>query len=302
MKPVQFGDIVRGDRPVAVPGAYQAFGQNNTGAEIPAGAVCYRGGWNNEATPGSVRGPSLFLASNAAGPQGDGVAFEAIPDGAWGYVMGCHEMEVPGFDTSAATIGDPVYLGVNGAITLTAPSATGTRAQRVGSVTLISATKGRVMFDMASTRDLGTAPGDAQIKQRLVTLTNAQVKALRATPQTLVPAPGAGKVLVLHALVLELDYGGTAYTIAGAGDDLKVKYTDGSGAAVTDTIDTASFLDATADTLTNGRPCADAKVAAASSINKALVLHNIGGAEYGGGHAATVLRATTWYSILSVGF
>lgn len=302
MQPTRVGDIVRGSRPVAVPGAFQAFGQNNTGAEIPAGAICYRGGWNNEDSPGGVRGPSLFLASNTTGPQGDGVAYEAIPDGDWGYVMGYHEMEVPGFDTSGAAIGDPVYLGVDGAITLTAPSTTGTRSQRVGSVTLISVTKGRVVFDMASSRDLGTPPGDAQIRQRLVTLTNAQVKALRATPQTLVPAPGAGKVLVLHTLVLELDYGGTAYTIAGAGDDLKAKYNDGSGVAVTDTIDTASFLDATADTVTNGRPCADAKVAASASVNKALVLHNIGGAEYGGGHADSVLRVTTWYSVLSVGF
>ena len=49
----------------------------------------------------------------------------------------------------------------------------------------------------------------------ITTLTAAQVLALNATPIQLLPAPGANLVIVLRAVLLELLYGGTAYTNAG---------------------------------------------------------------------------------------
>ena len=49
----------------------------------------------------------------------------------------------------------------------------------------------------------------------ITTLTAAQVLALNATPIQLLPAPGANLVIVLRAVLLELLYGGTAYTNGG---------------------------------------------------------------------------------------
>ena len=78
----------------------------------------------------------------------------------------------------------------------------------------------------------------------------AEILALFATPKTLVAAPGAGKVLEFISLLLAYDWGTVAYTIGTAGN-LQVKYTDGSGVAVSTTRAATGFLDAVADTLSS---------------------------------------------------
>lgn len=116
------------------------------------------------------------------------------------------------------------------------------------------------------------------------TLTNAQIKALRATPITLVPAPGANKMLELVSLVLELKAGTNALTESTA--NLAVKYTNGSGAQVSQTIESTGFIDQTVDTTTLGLPKIDPIAASSASLNKALVLHNLGAGEIAGNAAA----------------
>lgn len=117
-----------------------------------------------------------------------------------------------------------------------------------------------------------------------VTLTSTQVKALRATPQTLVAAPGAGATIKFMGAVLKLDYGGSnAFTESA--DNLAIKYTNGSGVAVSGTIESTNFIDATADTYTNAEPASDAIVAATGAENQALVLHNTGDGEIAGNAA-----------------
>ena len=77
-------------------------------------------------------------------------------------------------------------------------------------------------------------------------LTSAQILALNATPITLIAAPGAGKAIVVDHAEFFLDYNSTGYTV-GAGEDLVLRYTDGSGALVTLPVDGDDFLDLTAD-------------------------------------------------------
>lgn len=79
-----------------------------------------------------------------------------------------------------------------------------------------------------------------------VTVSSAELLALNATPKTLVAAPGAGQALIFESAIMFLSYAGTAYAGIAAGEDLSVKYTDGSGAAVAG-CETTGFLDATAD-------------------------------------------------------
>jgi len=131
-----------------------------------------------------------------------------------------------------------------------------------------------------------------------VSLTNAQMLALRATPISLVAAPGAGKLLEFISAQLFFDYTG-AYTETA--DNMAVKFTDGSGAAVSQTIEATGFVDATADTVTNGLAKIDAIVAATSAANQALVLHNTGSGEYGGGNAANAVRVKVAYRVHSTG-
>jgi energy-converting hydrogenase Eha subunit E len=81
-----------------------------------------------------------------------------------------------------------------------------------------------------------------------VEISAAEILDLFAAPKELVAAPGAGKVLEFISLLLAYDWGTVAYTIGTAGN-LQVKYTDGSGVAVSTTRAATGFLDAVADAL-----------------------------------------------------
>ena len=74
----------------------------------------------------------------------------------------------------------------------------------------------------------GANLGAAEIRTAQLSLTAAQVKALRATPQALVAAPGEGFALQLLGGTVIYDY--TAVFTETA-DNLVVRYTNGSGAA-----------------------------------------------------------------------
>lgn len=114
-----------------------------------------------------------------------------------------------------------------------------------------------------------------------VTLSNSEIKNARATPVELVAAQGAGNAIFFMGAQLKLNYGGTnAFTETA--DNFAIKYTDGSGVAVSQTIENTGFIDQTADTMTNALPVADAIVAAASAENQALVIHNTGDGEIAG--------------------
>lgn len=131
-----------------------------------------------------------------------------------------------------------------------------------------------------------------------VTLTSAQVKALRATPITLVPAPGAGRVNRFLGATLLLDYGSNGFTETA--DNLAVKYENGSGVAVSAAIETTGFLDQTADMLSQAIPVVDAIVAKTGCANKALVLHNTGDGEIAGNAANdSKLRVKVLYEVLT---
>ena len=79
---------------------------------------------------------------------------------------------------------------------------------------------------------------------QMVVLSSANVLALNATPITLVAAQGAGTFIIVDSIAAFLDYGSVAYVSANA---LEFRYTDGSGAKVTEDM-SAAFLTAAADT------------------------------------------------------
>lgn len=120
----------------------------------------------------------------------------------------------------------------------------------------------------------GAAGGiSGALKKTLIT--SAQLLALNATPQTIVPAPGAGLAIAINRLVLYKP-AGTAYAGVAAGEDFVAKYTNGSGAQLTSVIETTGFLDqATAQTRYADAPGAVTTAAADVTpvANAAVVLH-----------------------------
>jgi hypothetical protein len=210
-------------------------------------------------------------------------------------------VEAAGDSAVETLVGKTISLGSN--------TVTGTLAQfntACSNADFTSLTGSETLTNKTLTAPIISAPnitssptGDGIIQWAEVSITNAETLALRATPKTLVAAPGAGKILEFVSAQLYFDYTG-AYTETS--DDLAVKYTDGSGAAVSQTIDVTGFVDATADTIINALPKINALVAKSGSENKALVLHNTGDGEYGGGNAANAIRVKVAYRVWSSGF
>lgn len=126
----------------------------------------------------------------------------------------------------------------------------------------------------------GDAVAADVLKVLSVTVTNSQIKGLAASPKTLVAAPGANKSLEFISAILFLNHG--TEVLSETADNMAIRYQDGSGAIVSEAIEATGFIDQAADTITNAIPKKDAIVAAASAVNKALVLDNTGDGEYGG--------------------
>ncbi len=115
-----------------------------------------------------------------------------------------------------------------------------------------------------------------------VTITSAQLLALNATPIEVVPAPGANQAIVPTLVALRKE-AGTAYT-AGAGEDVVLKYTNGSGDECSAQFDSGGFLDQTTEELRvgGGAPVADGLTTLEPVANAAVVAHLLVGEVTGG--------------------
>lgn len=115
----------------------------------------------------------------------------------------------------------------------------------------------------------GVIATDTGIVSADVTITTGQLLALNATPKELVAAPGAGMAILVEDLQLFLDYNSVAYDGIAAGENLELRYENGSGALLA-TIETDPFLAATADAYRHVLPVTTA--AHLVPANKAIVL------------------------------
>lgn len=145
-------------------------------------------------------------------------------------------------------------------------------------------------IESGSSTTLAIAPAQLVVARNRVqvaevTLTSAQVKALRATPITIVSAPGGGRIALFMGAILKLNYGGSN-VFTEAGDNLAIRYKNSSGTIVSQTIETTGFIDQSVDTINNGIPLINGIAdLSSSSSNSPLILHNIGGSEIAGNAA-----------------
>lgn len=128
----------------------------------------------------------------------------------------------------------------------------------------------------------------------IVTVTPAQILALNATPITLVPAPGAGIVLDFLGAIAVYDYNSAAYAV-DANEDLVIRYTNGSGAIASTTLEATGFLSATSDQIRTFKPIV---TDLAPVANSPLVLHMLNGEVIAGN---SPLRLTVFFRKVATG-
>ncbi len=160
----------------------------------------------------------------------------------------------------------------DGPITLTAGNATN------GDITITAAND--LTFAITGTTTLP----DNQLRRAVVAIADTDMDQLAATQIALVASPGASAYIEFVSAIFALDYGATPWTEASAPDDLVIKYTDDSGAAVSMLLDATGFATAEVDTVAQIGPVSDIvggttampAIAATACVDQALVLDNTG--------------------------
>lgn len=146
---------------------------------------------------------------------------------------------------------------------------------------------------------IGALAGSQFLQYAEVTLTNAQVKALNATPITIVPTPTTG--VMLQPVIGEAVLKAGANVLTETGANLQLKYTDGSGAAISELVEATGFLDQAVDTVNIIRAkLGDNILARTACENKAIVL-TAAGAIAGNAAADATLRIRLWYVAVNLG-
>lgn len=132
-----------------------------------------------------------------------------------------------------------------------------------------------------------------------VTVPTAEVLALNATPKQLVAAPGAGKAIIVTGVQFMLNYNSAAYNGIAAGEDLAVRYTNGSGTIVAH-CEATGFLDAVADAyrFSFAANNASGSISEVTPVaNAAIVLHMLTG-EIATGNSDLIVKV--FYRIITL--
>lgn len=119
---------------------------------------------------------------------------------------------------------------------------------------------------------------------RSVTLTRAQVIALRATPVSIIAAQGAGLVLEFISGMVFAVYGGS--NVFTNPQNMALRYKDTGGTICSGTITAAGLIDQAASEAESIPNVAGAIMTKAGCDNQAIVIHNTGASEITGNAAA----------------
>lgn len=138
-----------------------------------------------------------------------------------------------------------------------------------------------------------------------VTLTSAQVKALHATPITVLSAPGSGKFISIIHATSQLNYGGTNAFVNGGGQAIQLYLgTDSTGVAqIIGGMCTSAMIIATSSQVLDiygGFSGALGAQASSTVLNKALVASQSSATEITGNAAGNnTISITVWYSTIT---
>lgn len=168
----------------------------------------------------------------------------------------------------------------------------------IGDVTGLIQAQLNAKAPLASPTFTGTmTPGVTEYFSVTVTLSAAQVNALRAAPQTVVAAQGANTWIELVSAVITYDFTAT-FTVA-ADEDFVIEYADGIDAIAS--IETTGFIDQGDDEIRYYPFVLTAGADPEASINQALRIFNTGAGETADGVDSEV-DITVVYRVYTTGF
>lgn len=154
------------------------------------------------------------------------------------------------------------------------------------------------LFKVSNSGAIKAGTGHTAIHTTVLTLTAAQVNALRTSPQTIVAAQGTNTWIELVSAVLTYDYGSAPFAV-DANEDLVIEWADGT--AATASIETTGFLDQTDDEIRYYPSVLAAGADPEASINQALRIRNTGTGETANGTGCELdVRVT--YRVHNTGF
>ena len=264
-------------------------GTNWTSAAAPAGGVTSIAGTTNQiamssstgAVTASLVGPYTPATYTAHGLLiGEGTSsITAMAAGSAGQIV-----------QSGGASADPVYS------TATYPStATGTGKILRADGTNWSATtatypnasvaSGNVLYDngtnfISSVFPTGSTPPTQGLQYAQVTLTSAQIKALHASPITLVAAAGAGTIIVpVEPFLCHFKYGGSNVFVAGSAQVVALYYGTAQNIA---TVITNAMLVGSTSTYNQTNISSVSSISAANIENQPIKFFNLSATEISG--------------------
>ncbi len=177
------------------------------------------------------------------------------------------------------------------------------------STSVISTVTGTAGFVLTANA-AGTAPSfqaapGGGIQTATVTLTSAQIKALHATPITIISTPGSGKLIVIMHATSQLNYGGSNAFVNGGGQPLQLYLgTDSTGVGqIGGGICASAMITSTSsqvEDIFGGFSNSLGNVASSTVLNKALVVSQSSATEISGNAAGNnTISITVWYTTIT---
>jgi Tfp pilus assembly protein FimT len=117
-----------------------------------------------------------------------------------------------------------------------------------------------------------------------LTLTAAQIKAIRATPITILPALDSGFVYELVGGIAHFKYPGT--NVFTNPQNLSLRYKDATGVVISQAITATGFLDQATSMQTSILALVNAIATKTQANGQAVVIHNVGASEITGNAGA----------------